>query len=91
MLVLKEAVIKDRERFLSELAVNYGHEVITAVRALDGRETIDCREAPRLPPNQWTTVEKVLIELKPILCRLLADRYNALAASTLEGLTDGVP
>jgi len=87
-LVLKEAVIKDRERFLSELAVGDGHPVTTVVRALDGRETIECPEAPRLSPNPWPAEQEALIQLKPVLCSLLANRYNSLAASTLEGLTD---
>jgi hypothetical protein len=87
-LVLKEAVIKDRERFLGELAVNDGHAVTTVVRALDGRETIECPEAPQLPPNPWTADQEALVQLKPTLCRLLSDRYNSLAAATLEGLTD---
>jgi len=88
VLVLKEAVIKDRERFLSELAVDDRQAVTTVVRALNGRETIECLEAPQLQPNPWTPDQEALIQLSPTLCRLLSDRYNSLAAGTLEGLTD---
>jgi hypothetical protein len=84
----KQAIIRDRDAFLGRLASESGQEVGTEVIAVDGRATIECADAPRLPDSPWTVQEKKLIALGPHLCDLLASRYNQLAAATLAGLTE---
>src|SRR5262249_35539057 len=86
--VFERAIIESRDALLSDLALLDGHEAASMIRALDGRARIECPEAPKLPPNPWTPMEQMFIEVGPNLCDILADRYDALAAGTLEGLSE---
>lgn len=65
-----------------------GHEVEGQVRSLTGTALMETLEAPRLPADAWDPSEQALIALEPILSARLADQYNSLAASTLEGLSE---
>ncbi|MGH9760801.1 MAG: hypothetical protein ACREDR_29050 [Blastocatellia bacterium] len=87
-ILMEEAIIEDAERVLGEVSALDGHEVQTFVRSLAGRATIECPEAPTLPPNPWTPNEEGLMAIENELVTRITDRYNALAASTLEGLTE---
>ena len=46
------------------------------------------RDAPRLPAKVWNEDLQILINMEGQLDAALVERYNALAASTLEGLND---
>jgi hypothetical protein len=46
------------------------------------------QNAPRLREPGWDPSIQALIDLEPQLDARLADRYNALAASTLDDLTE---
>jgi hypothetical protein len=46
------------------------------------------REAPHLPTKVWDKDLQMLIDMESQLDAVLVERYNALAASTLEGLDD---
>lgn len=86
--ILEEAIIEDSETVLAEASKLDGREIQAVARSLAGRATIECPEAPALPPNPWTATEQVLISLDNELVTRITDRYNALAASTLEGLNE---
>jgi hypothetical protein len=86
--VFRKAAISSFDEFLERLSAADFREVQTVISALDGRVWLECNDAPHLPPNSWTPEEDALVAIGPALCHLLADRYNSLAASTLEGLTD---
>ncbi|HEY6331963.1 MAG TPA: hypothetical protein VI756_21725 [Blastocatellia bacterium] len=85
---LESAVIRDRVHFLEALASGDGRQVETTVIALNGHARIECPDAPRLPDSPWTVGQKRLIALGPVLCELLANRYNDLAGETLAGLSE---
>ncbi|HYL97312.1 MAG TPA: hypothetical protein VEZ90_00030 [Blastocatellia bacterium] len=87
-IVMEDAIVEDADRVVSEASKLDGHEVQTFVRSLAGRATIECPEAPTLPPNPWTPNEEALMVIEGELVTRITDRYNALAASTLEGLTE---
>jgi hypothetical protein len=86
--IMESAVIEDLDRIIVEVSQLDGHVVEAYVRSLEGRATIECPDAPRLPDDPWTQNEFALISLENQLCSRLAERYNALAAETLAGLSD---
>jgi hypothetical protein len=86
--VIEAAVIEDVARVVAEASKLDGHEIDASVKSLDGRATIECPDAPKLPPQPWKANEEALIAIdRELVCRI-TQRYNSLAASTLEGLSD---
>lgn len=71
-----------------ELALNDGHTVPVVIRSLSGLGRYDLPHAPRLPDTTWDEKIRGLIDLENRLDEALISRYHALAASTLEGLTE---
>lgn len=87
-LFLDDAVIENLAAVRSELARNDGHPVEVTIRSLSGAGRVVLKNAPRLPDSAWDSSIQALIDLEPPLNACLADHYNALAASTLNDLTE---
>src|SRR6266851_4130955 len=87
-LFLDDAVFENLAAVRSELAQNDGHPVEVIVRPLSGKGIVALKDSPRLPKLGWHQSIQGLIDLEPHLDQHLADRYNALAASTLSNLTE---
>ncbi len=87
-LFLDDAVFENLAAVRSELARNDGHPVEVIVRPLSGKGIVALKNSPRLPEPAWHPSIQALIDLEPRLNACLADRYNALAASTLADLTE---
>ena len=71
-----------------ELPSGDGHTVDFQARPLSGKVKISLQEAPRLPASPWEPIVEELIKLEWSLDERLAEQYHALAASTLDGLTE---
>lgn len=80
--------IEDFDKVQRELARNDGHTVPVVIRSLSGHGRYDLPEAPRLFNEPWDEKIQRLIDLEDQLDATLVARYHALAASTLEGLTE---
>ena len=85
---MEDFFIVDEDKVRSELAINDGHTVEYISGSLSGQATWNCPEAPRLPDSPWDSKIQSLIDLESKLDARLSELYNALAASTLEGLTE---
>jgi hypothetical protein len=62
--------------------------VQVVIRSATGRATFELTNAPRLPDAPWPTTIQTLVDLEKPLDTRLVSRYHALAAATLEGLTE---
>ena len=80
--------IENFEQVLVELRMNDGHTVALKVGSRIGLAHYNMRDAPRLPAKVWNEDLQILINMEGQLDAALVERYNALAASTLEGLND---
>ncbi len=84
---IDDAVFQDFEGARRELAKLDGRIVQVPVRSVSGIGRYFLPEAPKLPDDPWDDKTMACILLEDEINARLADRYNALAASTLEGLT----
>jgi hypothetical protein len=80
--------IEDSDTVQQELACNDGHQVTVVVRSLTGQGRYELPGAPRLPDNPWDSRTQALINIESQLDSKLVERYHALAASTVEGLSE---
>lgn len=80
--------IEDVEMVQQELARNDGHQVTVVVRSVTGQGRYELSDTPRLPLNAWDSRIQGLINIEDQLDSRLVERYHALAASTLEGLSE---
>ena len=80
--------IENLNEVLQELACGDGHLVEVIIRLLDGQIHHNLPEAPRLPDNAWDSNIQSLIDLESQLDHRFAEGYHALAAATLEGLSE---
>jgi hypothetical protein len=80
--------IENFDKVQQKLTCNDGHTVPVVIRSLSGHGRYVLPEAPRLPVAPWDSMIKELINLEAQLDARLVERYHALAASTLEGLTE---
>jgi hypothetical protein len=87
-ITVEDKVIENFDEVIKELALDDRHIVHVVVRSLSGQGRYDLPEAPRLPDNPWDEKIQGLIALEEQLDETLVARYHALAASTLEGLTE---
>jgi hypothetical protein len=85
---VEDKSIENFDKVQLELARNDGHKVPVVIRSLTGRGRYDLFEAPRLPDMPWDKKIQGLVDLERQLDNALVTRYHALAASTLEGLTE---
>jgi len=61
---------------------------VALIRSLTNQALFELPEAPRLPLNPWDSRIQSLIDLERELDSRLIERYHALAASTLAGLSE---
>jgi hypothetical protein len=87
-LFIDDAVIENLAVVRQELARNDGHSVEVIIRSISGSGKVVVANGPLLPEPTWDPSVQALIDLEPHLDVALADRYNALAASTLDDLTE---
>jgi hypothetical protein len=87
-MIIKDAVIEDFETACRELNKGDGHLVPIVIRSTSGQASYDFFGAPELPAVTWESNIEKMIELESQLDDALVARYHALAASTLEGLTE---
>jgi hypothetical protein len=80
--------IENFEQVVNELRSDDGHPVAVRIRSRIGLAHYNFPDAPRLPENAWNADLQMLIDMDEQLDAALMERYNALAAATLEGLTD---
>jgi len=80
--------IEDFEQVIRELRSDDGHTVAVRVRSRIGLAHYSFHEAPRLPDKPWNADLQTLVNMEEQLDTALVQRYHALAAATLEGLTD---
>lgn len=87
-IIIKDAVIEDFEAVYKELSEDDGHVVPIIIRSASGQARYDFFGVSKLPAVLWDSNVKSLVELESYLDTALINRYHALAASTLEGLTE---
>lgn len=87
-ITVEDKTIQNFDKIQEELAREDGHVVNVVVRSLSGQGRYDLPGAPRLPDEPWDEKLQSLIDLEDQLDAALIARYNALAASTLEGLSE---
>lgn len=80
--------IEDFDQVLEGLRKDDGRTVAVRVRSRIGLARYRMLEAPCLPDKAWNADLQMLINMDEQLDAALMERYNALAAATLEGLTD---
>lgn len=80
--------IEDFEQVIKELSCDDGHPVAARLRSRIGLAHYSFPDAPRLPDKPWDADLQNLINMDGHLDAALMQRYNALAAATLEGLSD---
>jgi hypothetical protein len=80
--------IEDFEQVKEELRTDDGHPVAVRIRSLIGLAHYRFPHAPRLLDAAWTLDLQTLINMEGQLDTALMERYNALAAATLDGLSE---
>lgn len=88
ILTVEDKVIEDFDKVKEELARNDGHSVPVVIRSLSGQGRYEFLNPPRLPDAPWEPMIQMLIDLESHLDARLVERYHALAAATLSGLTE---
>jgi hypothetical protein len=86
-IIIKDAVIEDFEIARKELSKGDGHLVPIVIRSLSGQARYDFFEVPQSTITWDANIQK-MVELESQLDARLVERYTALAAATLEGLTE---
>jgi hypothetical protein len=87
-MVIEDMIVQNIEEVRREAALGDGHPVKMMVRSLTGQARFDLLEAPRLLDEPWDERIQQLVNLESQLDACLAERYHALAAATLAGLTE---
>ena len=83
---MEDAVVKNLDSVMEELETGDGHQVTLEIHSRqDTYEFIGIHYSTDL---SWEPKIQALIDLEPYLDAAITGRYHALAASTLEGLTD---
>ncbi len=86
--IVEDGFIENFDEVKKELERLDNHEVEVVIRSVNGQARIEMPDAPRLPDNAWDSNIQSLIDLESELDARLVERYHALAAATLEGLTE---
>ncbi len=88
ILTIEDKIIEDFDKVQKELACNDGHQVAVVIRSLSGQGRYEFLNPPRLPDRPWEPMIEMLADLESHLDARLVERYHALAAATLSGLTE---
>ncbi|HEY0324051.1 MAG TPA: hypothetical protein VGC66_24095 [Pyrinomonadaceae bacterium] len=87
-IVIEDAVLQNSDKVKDELEQNDGHQVEILMRSLSGQARYELPDAPHLPDTPWEPFIQELIGLESRLDACVINRYNAMAAATLAGLTE---
>jgi len=87
-IVIVDAVLRNLNEVRRELEKLDGRLVNVTIESLSGQVRYEFQEAPCLSDKSWEEKIQRLIDLEDQLDTALIARYHALAASTLEGLTE---
>jgi len=85
---IQDPYIEDLDRVRDEVAQGDGHPVTVLFRSATNQALFELPDAPRLPSNPWEERIQAFIDLERELDSRLIERYHALAAGSLAGLTD---
>jgi hypothetical protein len=85
---VEDAVVTNLDEVREQLEMRDGRQVTLKVRSLSGQGKYEFKEIPYSPVVSWEPNIQALIDLEPYLNTTIVERYHALAASTLEGLTE---
>ena len=85
---MEDAVVTNLEEVRKQLAAGDGRQVKVEIRSLSGQDRYEFTEIAYSSRVSWEPKVQALIDLEPYLDAAIAERYNALAASTLAGLTE---
>jgi len=85
---MEDAVVKNLNKVREQLEHRDGRQVTLEIRSLSGQDKYEFTELPYKSDILWEPKIQTLIDLEPYLDAALTERYHALAASTLEGLTE---
>src|SRR2546423_1015850 len=83
-----DAVIEDFDQVKHALEKLDDSLVQVVIRSASGCARLELADAPHLPNNPWPANIQTLVDLESQLDARLVSRYHALAAATLEGLTE---
>lgn len=83
-----DAIVEDSDEVRAAIESRDVRDVQVRVRSLSGRIRYDLPDAPRISEANWDRNTQALVDIGPQLDAALFERYNALAASTLAGLTE---
>ncbi len=84
----EDAVIQRPDEVQQQLAAMDGRQIPIMIRSFSGRIRYDFTEAPLAPDLSRDSKIQALIDIEPQLDVALVQRYHALAAATLDGLTE---
>lgn len=87
-LKIRDPYIVDIERVREEVVEGDAHPVTVLFRSATNQALFELPDGPRLLPNPWDARIQALIALEEALDSTLVERYHALAASTLAGLSE---
>jgi len=85
---VEDGCIDNFDKVKKELETFDNHQSEVVIRSLNGQAKFELPNAPRLPASPWDSNIQGLIDLESPLDARLVERYHALAAATLEGLTE---
>jgi hypothetical protein len=86
---MEDAVVKNLDEVRLKLEPRDGRQVTFEIRSLTGQDTYEFTELAYPSGVIWDPKIQALVDLERSLDAALTARFHALAASTLEGLTDG--
>ncbi|MBA3240091.1 MAG: hypothetical protein H0T60_02600 [Acidobacteria bacterium] len=85
---IEDAVVTNLDEVRKQLEAGDGRQVTFEVSSLSGQDKYEFTETPYSSGVLWEPKIQALIDLEPYLDAAIAERYHALAAATLEGLTE---
>jgi hypothetical protein len=85
---VEDAVVTNSDEVLKQLEASDSHEVKLEIHSLSGRGKYEFTEMPYSSRVSWEPKIQALVDLEPYLDAVITERYHALAAATLEGLTE---
>jgi hypothetical protein len=88
VITIEDGIIEDLDEIREQLQSRDGRQIALKIRSLSGQSKYEFTEAPYLSGLSWEPKIQALIDLEPYLDAAIVDRYHALAASTVAGLTE---
>lgn len=88
IVTIEDAVVTNPDEVREQLEAGDGRQVTLEIRSLSGQDKYEFTEIPYSSGVVWEPKIQALINLESYLDAAIAERYHALAASTLERLTE---